>query len=112
MPAVPAEARLPLSRSADVPPVVEEPVPPVVSEVLVLGDGLGDAEAVGSTEELEDAEGPSPATTSTANWVMASPTDAATVYVPVPSPAVRVGAAALHESSVLTRTTCSPSKAG
>ncbi len=36
MPPVPVEARLPLSRSVDVPPVVEEPVPPVVPEVLVL----------------------------------------------------------------------------
>lgn len=51
MPPVPVEARLPLSRSVDVPPVVEEPVPPVVPEVLVLGVGLG------------DAEGSSPATT-------------------------------------------------
>ncbi len=36
MPPVPVEARLPLSRSVDVPPVVEEPVSPVVPEVLVL----------------------------------------------------------------------------
>ena len=108
-PPAPVEAELPLPRSVDVPPVAEEPVPPVVPEVLVLGDGLGDAEAVGSAGGLGDAEGPSPARTSTANWVMASPTDAATVYVPVPSPAVREGIVALPESSVLTRTTCSPS---
>ncbi len=123
MPPAPVEARLPLSRFVDVPPPVVVPLPPVVPDSLALGEGLGSAEGLGSVVGLGEGEPdpsprpgssePSPGTTSTANWVMASPTDAATVYVPVPSPAVRSGAAALPAASVLTRTAwSSPPKRG